>query len=219
MKKLAIVIPYYKIDFLEKTVQSIVAQTNRDFVLYIGNDNSPHDPLPVLEQYLSNVEYQYFDYKENLGGKNLALQWARILENVKEEWFLILGDDDTVSENFVEEFYHHLNTIEEQKINVVKFSQALMDEEGKILSSFTKYNTTESAVHLWLQKIYEGHRSSLSEHIFRKSAYEKYHFRNFPWRGIRMISRCWNSRTLARCTVLILQKHLYVYLPPVFQEM
>ncbi|ASE63575.1 hypothetical protein CEQ15_19855 [Chryseobacterium indologenes] len=180
MKKLAIVIPYYKIDFLEKTVQSIVAQTNRDFVLYIGNDNSPHDPLPVLEQYLSNDEYQYFDYKENLGGKNLALQWARILENVKEEWFLILGDDDTVSENFVEEFYHHLNTIEEQKINVVKFSQALMDEEGKILSSFTKYNTTESAVHLWLQKIYEGHRSSLSEHIFRKSAYEKYHFREFP---------------------------------------
>ncbi|ROI02179.1 glycosyltransferase [Chryseobacterium sp. G0240] len=180
MKKLAIVIPYYKIDFLEKTIQSIAAQTKHDFVLYIGNDNSPNNPLPVLDRYFKPDEYHFFDYKENLGGKNLALQWARILENVEEDWFLILGDDDTISENFVEEFYNNLEAIEEQKINVIKFSQALMDENSNILSSFTKYNRIESSVNLWLQKIYDGHRSSLSEHIFRKSAYQKYKFREFP---------------------------------------
>ncbi|AZA81724.1 hypothetical protein C1637_03870 [Chryseobacterium lactis] len=189
MKKLAIVIPYYKIDFLEKTIQSIAAQTNQDFVLYIGNDNSPDNPLPVLDLYFQPDEYHYFDYKDNLGGKNLALQWARILDHVKEEWFIILGDDDTISKNFVEEFYNNLIPIEEKKINVIKFSQALMDENDNVLTSFTRYEQVESSVKLWLQKIYDGHRSSLSEHIFRKSAYQKYKFKEFPL--------AWNSDDLA----------------------
>lgn len=178
--KLAIIIPYYKIDFFEKAIQSLIAQTNKNFVLYIGNDASPDDPAYIIDTYLDPGKYHYFNYSANLGGKNLALQWERILENVKENWFLILGDDDMISENFVDEFYHHLSTIEENNINVIKYSQALIDEKDNILTSFTKYNTIESAVNLWLQKIYEGHRSSLSEHIFRKRAYQKYKFKEFP---------------------------------------
>jgi len=180
MKKLAIVIPYYKIDFLEKTIESVVAQSNQNFVLYIGNDNSPESPLPVLNKYIKSDEYYFYDYSENLGRKNLALQWKRILENVKEEWFVILGDDDTISRNFVDEFYKNLNEIEENKINVVKYSQAFIDDEGNMTTPYTKYDRIESSVDLWLQKIHHNHRSSLSEHIFRKNAYQKFGFKEFP---------------------------------------
>lgn len=178
--KLAIIIPYYKIDFFEKTIQSLVAQSDKKFTLYIGNDASPNNPLPILTQYLRPEEYHYFDYKENVGGKNLALQWERVLENIKEDWFLILGDDDTISENFVDEFYTNLDSVEEKKINVIKYSQALIDENDSILTSFTKYKPIESSIHLWLQKIYDGHRSSLSEHVFSTAAYQKYKFKKLP---------------------------------------
>src|SRR5690606_12290872 len=102
MNKLAIVVPYYKIDFFEKTLVSIANQTDKRFKLYIGNDASPNDPQCLINQYLSEVNYEYYDYKDNVGGKSLVNQWERILENVEEEWFQILGDDDTISPNFVE---------------------------------------------------------------------------------------------------------------------
>ena len=84
MQKLAIIIPYYKIDFFEETLQSLAAQTDNRFTLYIGNDASPDDPKKIIERIFPAGNYHYYDYKENLGGKNLALQWERILENVTE---------------------------------------------------------------------------------------------------------------------------------------
>ena len=40
---LAIVIPAYKAAFLGRTLASIAAQTDRHFVVYVGDDASPHD--------------------------------------------------------------------------------------------------------------------------------------------------------------------------------
>ena len=51
MNQLAIIIPYYKIDFFEETLQSVAAQTNKNFTLYIGNDASPNSPLPLIQKY------------------------------------------------------------------------------------------------------------------------------------------------------------------------
>ncbi len=180
MNQLAIIIPYYKIDFLEETIKSLAKQTNKNFTLYIGNDASPDNPIPIIQKYFDENEYQYFDFKENLGGKNLALQWQRILENVEEEWFQILGDDDMISENFVEEFYKNLPSIKHENISVVRFSQVLVDENGALQTDFTHYKKIESSVDLWIQKMYEGHRSSLSEHVFKKSSCDEFKYKEFP---------------------------------------
>lgn len=177
---LAIVIPYYKIDFFEETLKSVAAQTDKRFTLYIGNDASPNDPFPLIEKYFPDGNYHYFNYSENLGGKNLALQWERILENVKEDWFQILGDDDMVSENFVEKFYEKLPEIEKEKSNVVKISQCWIDEHSKKTKDFTSYPQTFSGLENFRHKFLEGHRSSLSEHIFKTETYRKYKFRKFP---------------------------------------
>mgnify|MGYP003601847537 FL=1 len=181
MNKLAIVIPYYKIDFFEETLQSVAAQSNRDFVLYIGNDASPDNPLPLIQKYLNSDEYQYFDYKDNLGGKNLALQWERILENVKEEWFQILGDDDVISENFVAEFYKNLPKIQSENISAIKFSHNIVDENKTILHTITTDETIIPAPELFKRKYKGLMPSSLSENIFALSAYKKHHFLKIPF--------------------------------------
>lgn len=202
MSKLAIVIPYYKIDFFEETLQSIATQSNRDFVLYIGNDASSDDPLPLIEKYLNDISYFYFDYKDNLGGKNLALQWERILKNVKEDWFQILGDDDMISENFVDEFYKNLRTAENKDISVIKFSHQIIDENKTVLHTINTDEKIIAAPELFKRKYKGLMPSSLSENIFALSAYKKHLFLKIPF--------AWGADDFAILTFSGLNDILYI---------
>lgn len=180
MQQLAIIIPYYKIKYFKETLESLEQQSCKKFTLYIGNDASPDNPLQLIEKYFPEGNYYYFDYKENLGGKNLAMQWERILKNVNEEWFQILGDDDVISENFVEEFYKNLPEINQNKCNVVKFSQCWIDHIDEQLNYRTTFPKLFSRLENWKKKFITGERASLSEHIFRTSEFNKYGFQKFP---------------------------------------
>lgn len=178
--KLAIIIPYYKIDFFEETLQSVAAQTDKRFTLYIGNDASPKNPKNLIEKHFPDGNYKYYNYKENVGGKNLALQWERILENVTEEWFQILGDDDMIAENFVEEFYNNLENY--SNVNFIKANSSIIDDNNN-----EKYSRTinieqgkHNATLFFLHKLNGYINSSLSEHIFRYSSYKKHFFKKYP---------------------------------------
>jgi len=180
INKLAIVIPYYKMVFFEETLKSVASQTDKRFTLYIGNDASPDDPFPLIEKYFPDRNYHYFDYSENLGGKNLAMQWERILENVNEEWFQILGDDDVISENFVEEFYNHSKNY--GSINFIKFASEIVNEKNKIVFSAKDRFSSDyySIIYFFILKLRREVNSSLSEHIFRIRAYKKTVFKKYP---------------------------------------
>lgn len=180
MPSLAIVIPYYKIDFFEETLASVAAQTDKRFTLYIGNDASPHDPLPLIRKYFPEGDYRYFDYKYNLGGQNLAMQWERILENVTEEWFQILGDDDMVSENFVAEFYLHLPQIESHHCKVIKYSRCIIDELGRRQTVPSQLDTLTDRINNWNKKWIYIQPSSLSEYTFNRQNFKTIGFRKFP---------------------------------------
>ncbi|UMQ40261.1 glycosyltransferase [Chryseobacterium sp. Y16C] len=202
MKKLAIIIPYYKIDFFEETIKSVAVQNNRNFVLYIGNDASPDNPLPIIEKYASDFSYHYFDYTENLGGKNLALQWERILDNVQEEWFQILGDDDVIADNFVEEFYKKLPYIEEKSASVVKFSHQWIDEDNQLIKDFEYPFSEITPQDFFLQKYHDEIKSSLSENIFKMAIYKKHKFEKLPL--------AWGSDDLA--ILAFANKHNIIYI-------
>ncbi|MGZ5196873.1 MAG: glycosyltransferase family 2 protein [Kaistella sp.] len=181
MPKLAIIIPYYKIAFFKDTLVSLENQTCKDFSLYIGNDCSPDDPLKLIEEILQKTAYHYKRYSKNLGGENLVAQWERVIdESADEEWIMILGDDDVISENFVEEFYNNMKSAEGSNCNVIKFSQCWIDEQGIQLNDFTCYaKLIDPSEHLGY-KILNAERSSLSEHIFRKKQLAKIKFKDFP---------------------------------------
>lgn len=181
MSKLAIVIPYYKIKYFEETLKSVSSQNNKNFVLYIGNDASDVNPLPLIHKYLKKDDYRYINFPDNIGRKNLALHWERILKNVQEDWFQILGDDDIISENLVQAFYENLDHLEKFHCNVIKFSQRWINENGLTINEFSNYENKfiNPAENLESKIIYQK-RSSLSEHIFKKSSYERFGFQQFP---------------------------------------
>ncbi len=47
---------------------------------------------------------------------------------------MILGDDDVLSENVVEEFYKNSNEINELNSNVIRFATVVIDASGKEIS-------------------------------------------------------------------------------------
>ncbi|MCI3937995.1 glycosyltransferase family 2 protein [Chryseobacterium aahli] len=179
-KKLAIVIPYYKIDFFEETIKSVAAQSNRDFALYIGNDKSQNDPLPIIGKYLQEEDYHYFNYTDNLGGENPALQWERILNEINEEWFQVLGDDDIIADNFVQEFYNSLPFLEEKQINSIKFVHEWIDENNETLEVCDYHTDILDSIDFVVRKYRGEIKSSLSENIFKTKMYRQYGFEKIP---------------------------------------
>jgi hypothetical protein len=178
--KLAIVIPYYKIDFFEETLNSLKQQTDNRYTLYIGNDASPNDPLPLIEKYFAEGDYHYFDYKVNLGGKNLALQWERILENVTQDWVQILGDDDLIEKNFVKEFYQIIETTKNDEFSIIKCGFVWVDDQMNIIENNVYDFNMISPISLFIKKYNNEIRSSLSENIYKTKIINKIKFQKIP---------------------------------------
>ena len=178
---LTIIIPYYKISFFKETLQSLERQTCKNFKLFIGNDASPENPENLIKETLKTTDFIYKEYTDNVGSQNLVKQWERCIQDCGiTEWFQILGDDDVISENFVKEFYNNIEVIDSERSNVIKYSQRWIDESGKPFKEYSVQPKLLSALENWKEKYIKGQRSSLSEHIFRKSVYEKVKFRHFP---------------------------------------
>jgi len=178
---LAIVISYYKLTFFEATLQSLVNQTNKKFKVYIGNDASPENPSVLLKKYKPQLDFNYQQFDNNLGSVSLVKQWERCMNFIgDEQWVIILGDDDTLSENCVELFYQNLNKAETHNCDVIRFATKVIDEKGKAISNLHIHPEIENSIDFLFRKIKGGTRSSLSEYVFKKNDISNIGFKNFP---------------------------------------
>lgn len=178
---LAIVIPYYKLTFFDDTLQSLNNQTDKRFRVYIGNDASKDSPEGLLQKYDKNFDIVYKRFNDNLGSSSLVNHWQRCLDMINDEdWIMILGDDDVLGENVVDEFYKHSETVNNCQINVIRFSSVLVNSTTLKNSSVYLHQKKEKIIDFFAKKLVDKTRSSLSEYIFRKASYEKYKFKNYP---------------------------------------
>lgn len=177
---LAIVIPYYKINYFEETLESLSKQTDKRFKVYIGNDASSENPESILKSFVGHFNYEYFEFQKNLGGEYLTKQWERCIDLTKEEtWVMILGDDDKLGENVVEEFYHCLNENEFDS-NIIRCATIVIDEQKNYQSDLSVHPILETGIEFSIRKLRGETRSSLSEYFFKKEIYLKYKFTHFP---------------------------------------
>jgi glycosyltransferase involved in cell wall biosynthesis len=178
--RLAIVIPYFKIIFFEETIKSLANQTDKRFNLYIGDDASPEDPSQLLESYKNKLNFVYHRFDENLGSNSLVKQWNRCIGLTQdEEWIMILGDDDYLSNNVVESWNENYITFY-AKSNLIRFASKILNQNLNVASEAYQHPTWEKAVKSFWRKYNNETRSSLSEHVFTRSSYKKYGFKNFP---------------------------------------
>lgn len=174
---LSIVIPYFKLLYFESTLKSLATQSNKNFRVYIGDDSSPYNPNQLLDKFSNRFDFIYKRFETNLGGVSLVKQWERCIDLITdEEWILILGDDDVLADNVVEEFYKNLPNIENEGTNVVRFATCKIDRKGERTSGIYHNPQIESSIDF----LFRGSRSSLSEYVFKTKKVKEIGFRDFP---------------------------------------
>lgn len=178
---LAIIIPYYKLTFFEATLDSLAAQTNQNFKVYIGDDASEESPTDLLSKYRGKFKFVYHRFEINLGGISLTQQWERCISLAgNEEWIMILGDDDVLGENVVQAFLANFLEVEKEGINLIRFSTQSIDKVKNIISKVYVNPKLEKATDFYYRRYSGLVRSSLSEHVFRKESFLKHKFKNYP---------------------------------------
>lgn len=173
---LAIIIPYYKITFFEETLKSLASQTDKQFKVYIGDDASTENPSNLLQKYQGQFSFVYHKFEENLGSISLVKQWERCISLTKnEEWMMVLGDDDVIGKNVVQQFYANLPDIVNTS-NVVRYASCKINEKGAEISKIYDNPKIESSVDFLFRKS----RSSLSEYIFNSKQIKEIGFKDLP---------------------------------------
>jgi glycosyltransferase involved in cell wall biosynthesis len=177
---ITIIIPYYKFTFFETTLKSLSNQTDKRFKVYIGDDASPENPSDLLDKYKGKFDFEYHRFENNLGGISLTQQWDRCIAlSNKEEWIMILGDDDFIGDTVVE-LWHENFDIFYKKANVIRFASKLIYQETNRISEIYFHPVWESAADSLYRKFTHQTRSSLSEHIFSRQSYIKFGFYDYP---------------------------------------
>lgn len=178
---LAIVIPYYKYAFFQETLESLKCQINKNFNVYVGNDASPESPDKLIQQYQKDFNLLYKKFENNLGGVSLIKHWERCIDMIgDEDWLMVLGDDDVLGENVVNEFYCRLQNGELGDFNVVRFSALIIRDRTIEPNTKTSNPLIESAIKSYYRKAIGKTRSSMSEYIFTKKAYNEKGFFPYP---------------------------------------
>ena len=103
MAKFSICIPAYKSDFLQECIESILGQTCPDFELVILNDCSPQPILEIVRRF-DDPRIRYEENEKNVGAYRLVDNWNKCLAMSSGEYILIMGDDDRLRPDYLEEF-------------------------------------------------------------------------------------------------------------------
>jgi glycosyltransferase involved in cell wall biosynthesis len=181
-KKLGVIIPAFKEQFLKEALDSILNQTNEEFDLYIFNDASPYPLDDILAEYNG---FFYHSFEENMGGTNLIAHWQRCLEFVDNEFIWIFSDDDVIREDGVEKFYQSLH---KYGGDLFQFQIEMIDSYNNKIKNELPSPIFETSYSFLINRLQKKRRSCLPDHIFRSSAFKKYAnstIPNFPF--------AWNS--------------------------
>jgi glycosyltransferase involved in cell wall biosynthesis len=178
--KLAIVIPFYKAKFFQAALASIASQTNKNFRLYISDDNSKEDITPLIEHFKSKLDLEYYRFKNNLGKDNLVEHWNRSVRLAKEEWIWLFSDDDVMDEGCVQAFYDALDKTEGQH-DIYRFNIKMIDANDKVICIKDPHPPTETGYEFLIRRLQSKSLSAAVEYIFKKEVFEKNNgFVNFP---------------------------------------
>ena len=131
MPKASVIVPVYNVEaYLEKCVQSILRQTERDFELLLVDDGSTDSSGQLCEELAKKDSRVRVIHQENqgLGGaRNTGIREA------KGDWLLLVDSDDWIEPEILEK---SLEAGLREEADMVVFPFRSVDEEGRELAVF-----------------------------------------------------------------------------------
>lgn len=163
--QISVVMPVYNEErFLGEAIESVLAQTYKDFELIILNDGSKDRTLEIAQSYAQRDPRIRVESHTNIG---LALTNNRGLALARNEWVARMDGDDLLMPNRLESNVAFLK--EHPECDVVAGWCKHIDEDGRIIGKGETPMTTHEAV----RKLYEANELiglNSCTTLFRKSA-------------------------------------------------
>lgn len=104
MTKISVIVPVYKVEpYLRRCVDSILAQTYRDFELILVDDGSPDNCGKICDEYARQDSRVVVIHQENAGlsaARNAGLDWME--KNSGSQWVSFIDSDDWVAPTYLE---------------------------------------------------------------------------------------------------------------------
>jgi glycosyltransferase involved in cell wall biosynthesis len=127
MPRVSIVIPTYRHrDFILQTLDSVFAQTMRDFEIIVVNDGSPDDTAVLLAPHV--VAGRLFYYEQTNQGQSRARNFG--IERARGEYIALLDDDDLWPPDKLEWQTQFLD--ENPGVGLVAGTLVAIDERGTV---------------------------------------------------------------------------------------
>ena len=102
MALVSVIVPNYNHgQYLRQRIDSILAQTFKDYELILLDDASTDDSREVLESYRGNSRVTHIVYNKKNGGTPFK-QWDKGIELATGEWIWIAESDDFAEKSFLE---------------------------------------------------------------------------------------------------------------------
>lgn len=177
----SIAIPAYKSLFLKECINSILCQTFTDFELIIINDSSPFDIDSIVSDF-KDIRIRYYKNEYNIGAEKLILNWNKCLSYAKGDYFILMGDDDKMCIDYLEEFNKIIN--KNIKHNVYHCRSFIIDENSKIIGLSDSRPEIESIYDCIWHRM-NNHRTQFISDFVYKTSYLKnvggFHFFPLAW--------------------------------------
>ena len=106
MPKISVIVPVYKVEkYLARCVDSILAQTFKDFELILVDDGSPDNCPAMCDEYAAKFNFIHVIHKENGGlsdARNKGIEYSLTTDS---EWITFIDSDDWVHPQYLEILY------------------------------------------------------------------------------------------------------------------
>lgn len=168
MENVAIIIPAYKAGFLGRTLESLAAQTCRDFKVYVGDDHSPDDLQSIVDVYSEKIPIVYRRFDKNLGGTDLVAHWERCIGLSDEPLVWLFSDDDLMPPDAVERILAawHARTSD---LFFARFPLSVIDAGDRLISANPALTDKAlSGYEFLLEKLSGRISSAACEYVFSR---------------------------------------------------
>lgn len=168
---LAIVIPAFKPDYLAETLDSIAAQTDPRFHLYVGDDAGPDDIRRICDAHRASFGgFTYRRFSENLGATSLARQWNRCVAMTTEPWVWLFSDDDLMLPDCVATLHRAFPGAED--VDLLRFDSEVVDARGRRIAANPRHPARESGADFVFDRLLGRRAGYAVDYLFRRSAFD-----------------------------------------------
>jgi len=169
LDKVSIVIPVYNGErYLEESINSALNQTYQNIEIIVVDDGSIDNSPKILEKYSDKLR---IITKKN-GGVASAMNAG--IREMKGEWFKLLGADDILYPQCVEELMKEVKLLKDKKKSILYSNYYFIDSDGKIKREFIEKNFNKLGNFDFNVRLLHRFRGNMISSIIHREIINKY---------------------------------------------